>query len=114
MKSPFPGMDPYLEPHWRDVHSSLAIYARNHLNKSLPPGLRARVEESIAVEVDDPTDDDVVNYYPDVQILDVGRRRTSARKSGRGAIAEPIIVARASEAETIRSVHIVTTDGNKL
>jgi hypothetical protein len=29
MKSPFPGMDPYLEQHWRDVHSSLIIYARD-------------------------------------------------------------------------------------
>ncbi len=28
MPSPFPGMDPYLEAHWRDVHAGLIIYAR--------------------------------------------------------------------------------------
>lgn len=29
MPSPFPGMDPYLEAHWGDVHTSLATYARD-------------------------------------------------------------------------------------
>ena len=28
MKSPFPGMDPYLEPHWLDVHTTLVGEAR--------------------------------------------------------------------------------------
>ena len=36
MPSPFPGMDPYLEQHWGDVHTSLVIYARNQLQKVLP------------------------------------------------------------------------------
>jgi len=27
MASPFPGMDPYLEQFWRDVHARLIIYA---------------------------------------------------------------------------------------
>jgi len=26
MKSPFPGMDPYLEQHWRSVHHRLLTY----------------------------------------------------------------------------------------
>jgi hypothetical protein len=30
MPSPFPGMDPYLEVHWRDIHASLIIYSRRH------------------------------------------------------------------------------------
>jgi hypothetical protein len=25
MNSPFPGMDPYLEPHWLDVHARLVL-----------------------------------------------------------------------------------------
>jgi hypothetical protein len=25
-RSPFPGMDPYLELHWRDVHLALVVY----------------------------------------------------------------------------------------
>lgn len=50
MKSPFPGMDPYLERHWRDVHASLAVYARDWLQERLPSGLRARIEERVFVE----------------------------------------------------------------
>ena len=39
MKSPFPGMDPYLERHWRDVHAELISLARTALNKELPQRL---------------------------------------------------------------------------
>ncbi|MEJ7593644.1 MAG: DUF4058 family protein [Planctomycetaceae bacterium] len=28
-KSPFPGMDPFLEPFWGDVHASLIVYMRS-------------------------------------------------------------------------------------
>jgi hypothetical protein len=42
MKSPFPGMDPYLERHWPDVHSALVMSARGVLNELLPPDLVAR------------------------------------------------------------------------
>lgn len=28
MKSPFPGMDPYLEQHWRDVRHNLITFAQ--------------------------------------------------------------------------------------
>ncbi len=48
MKSPFPGMDPYLEPHWGDIHATLMVYAKNQLNAQLPSDLAARVEESEA------------------------------------------------------------------
>ena len=53
MKSPFPGMDPYLESHWGDLHTTLMVYARNQLNAQLPDDLQARVEESLAVMEDD-------------------------------------------------------------
>lgn len=35
MKSPFPGMDPYLETRWGDVHSRLNIYASDTLRPAL-------------------------------------------------------------------------------
>ena len=50
MASPFPGMDPYLEPHWLDVQTALIGEARRLLNRSLPPGLVARAEERVAIE----------------------------------------------------------------
>jgi hypothetical protein len=36
MKNPFPGMNPYLEAHWWDVHTSLVPYMRNQLQRNLP------------------------------------------------------------------------------
>lgn len=50
MASPFPGMDPYLERHWLDVHAALVAETRRELNRVLPEGLVARVEERVAVE----------------------------------------------------------------
>jgi len=50
MKSPFPGMDPYLEAHWSDVHASLVIYIRDQLQPQLPDDLRARVEQGLRIE----------------------------------------------------------------
>ena len=43
MASPFPGMDPYLEQFWRDVHARLIIYAADQLQGRLPGDLRARL-----------------------------------------------------------------------
>lgn len=43
MRSPFPGMDPYLERHWSDVSTSLLVYACDHIQEQLPDDLVARV-----------------------------------------------------------------------
>jgi len=45
-------MDPYLEPHWLDVHSALVAEARRTLNRVLPTGLVARIEERVVIESD--------------------------------------------------------------
>ncbi len=72
MKSPFPGMDPYLERHWLDVHASLIISARNALNQRLPDDLIARAEERVAVEAgpDDITGGARRRIGPDVLLDD--------------------------------------------
>jgi hypothetical protein len=44
MKSPFPGMDPYLEKHWGDVHASLCVYTTDFLQPQLRPNFVARVD----------------------------------------------------------------------
>jgi hypothetical protein len=51
MGSPFPGMDPYLEKHWRDVHASLIVYARDQMRGRLPRDLKARIEERVFLEL---------------------------------------------------------------
>ena len=48
-RSPFPGIDPYLERHWRDVHGSLVIYARDALNEQLGGELVARCDERLVI-----------------------------------------------------------------
>ena len=51
MRSPFPGMDPYLEMHWQDVHHSLVGHARDALQRQLTGPLRARIGERLVVEL---------------------------------------------------------------
>jgi hypothetical protein len=72
MKSPFPGMDPYLESHWRDVHHSFLTYARDALQEYLPGDLRARLEERVFVEpdFDDARPEQATEGY--IEIIDVG------------------------------------------
>src|SRR5215213_10779183 len=50
MKSPFPGMDPYLERHWEDVHTRLIGYVADALQPQLSDDLIARMEEKVYVE----------------------------------------------------------------
>lgn len=48
--SPFPGIDPYLERYWGDVHHRLIQYTSDALQARLPGDLFARVEERVYVE----------------------------------------------------------------
>ena len=50
MKSLFPGMDPYLEQHWGDVHQAFVTYLRDSLQPRLPSELRARMEERVYID----------------------------------------------------------------
>lgn len=68
-RSPFPGMDPWLEVHWLDVHTSLIADSRNALNQVLPDDLAASSEERVAVESDN-EDDSQKEFYPDVQLFE--------------------------------------------
>jgi Protein of unknown function (DUF4058) len=65
MPSPFPGMDPYLEEFWGDVHAGLVLYARDELQSQLPGDLRARVEEHVFV--DSPQEEER-SVYPDIVV----------------------------------------------
>ena len=57
MPSPFPGMDPFLEAHWGDVHAALSIYARDQLQQRLPSDLVASVEEYVVLACEEPIED---------------------------------------------------------
>ncbi len=85
MRSPFPGMDPFLEESWRDVHSRLVMYAGDALQPHLPKGLKARVEERVFLEWPDSSSRP---RYPDVRIFEDSR----ATQRDRGpAVLEPAV-----------------------
>jgi hypothetical protein len=108
--NPLPGMNPWLEWHWGDVHTSLNTYARDALQPQLPAGLRARVEEYVVVEGDEDEEGLGDRFSPDVQVLE----RPDAPSSGGATtlvaeVAEPLIVPRQTEPATLHSLHIVDT-----
>ena len=45
--NPFPGMNPFLELQWSDVHTVLISYIRDALSDELPEDLRSLVEEHL-------------------------------------------------------------------
>ena len=81
MKSPFPGMDPYLEEHWGDIHAGLVIYARDAIQACLPSDLRARVPERVFVES---SEANTRTVYPDVRVVET---RSSPGNGGGTAVA---------------------------
>src|SRR5438132_1913444 len=104
MPSPFPGMDPYLEKHWGDVHASLVTYARNQLQKVLPKDLRARVEERVVISG---LSRAPRSLYPDVGVIETeGKRRRAATGAASVAIAEPVVSELPDEPETQTFVEI--------
>lgn len=45
MNSPFPGMNPYPESRWSDVHCSLMCFISETIQPQLPDDLRSRCHE---------------------------------------------------------------------
>lgn len=114
MKSPFPGMDPYLEPRWSDVHPSLITAIREALQPHLPAGLRARSEERVLIE--DPAEDRLTAYRADVAVVTSEPRPTtgSAAVSSSAAV-DPVVLTFHEEPVLDRWVQIVDTrDGNRV
>lgn len=88
MSSPFPGMDPYLEAHWRDVHTRVMTYICDQIQEQLPSDLVARVEESVSVD----TDDGARLIAPDVHVVEDFEDAALGVQTESVAVAEPLIV----------------------
>ena len=114
MKSPFPGMDPYLEGHWGDVHHGLIQYARDALQPGLPDDLRARVEERLFVESQPEL---VRSIAPDLHVAQVRRPTAwerSAEAAGGLAVAEPLVFEVRNEPVTEGYLEIRARHGGKV
>ncbi|MCS7299954.1 MAG: DUF4058 family protein [Fimbriimonadales bacterium] len=115
MPNPFPGMNPYLEAYWRDMHATLLVLAREALNERLPDDLIARIEERVYVELPAAPPRGV---YPDVRIIHGGR---PPAETGGAPVAvaprpaaRPILVEVRSEPITETYINIIATAGERV
>lgn len=117
MKSPFPGMDPYLEARWSDVHVKLIGFIGEALQPLLPRDLRARSEERVLLE-------DVLGdsqaYRSDVAVVELPRsakpapRRKTATAAGVATL-DPIFVSIPDSVPFDRFVQIIDlSNGNRV
>ena len=70
-KNPFPGMNPWLQRRWSDVHTKLITFIAEALTDELPRELAAYAEERIALTTDR---ESVVGYRSDVAITESWRQ----------------------------------------
>lgn len=117
MKSPFPGMDPYLESRWSDVHATLITAIKETLQPSMPPGLRARSEERILLE--EPDGEPMRRYRADVAAIDTGRLEgrgsPAVAEAGGVAVAESVEITFHNAPVVDRFVRIIdTSNGNRI
>ena len=113
MNSPFPGMDPYLEKHWRDVHHRLVTYSCDQLQSRLPSDLRERVEERMFVEADVRENRSI---YPDLHVVERGSTHAVALAAETDiALAEPLVIRLGNEPATQGFIEIIDVgSGNRL
>lgn len=106
MRSPFPGMDPWLELRWRDVQASLIIYIRDQIQRQLPEPLVARAEEEVFVDV---AEQEPRLVRPEVKVAADQPRLSSggvATLAPPVAVAKPVLV-HVPEPEVDRRVEII-------
>ena len=110
--NPFPGMNPFLERHWSDVHTSLISYIRDALAEGLPDDLNARSEERVTLH---DTDGEERDMRPDVAVVESWKQGVPPQwqpeivQAGDTAIAEPQIII--VDEITERWVEIKDTNG---
>ncbi len=114
MASPFPGMDPYLEAHWRDIQARLINQSCDALQGRLPTSLRARVEERVLLETPQGFGDHPL--FPDVRVVEYTTKRgLETRPEAGTAVAEPVLVEAESERATETFLEIVDREsGNRV
>jgi len=90
MENPFPGMNPYLEQSWRDIHHRVVTYACDQIADKLPRDLRARIDERVFVESDDQLPHSI---YPDVRVVErPAWAHSGVPPGGELLAAEPLVV----------------------
>lgn len=108
MRSPFPGMDPYLEDQgrWPDFHASTITYCRDALSDCLPDDYVAQMGEEVRVVTWQEGHDR--SMRPDVAIVRHGGSGGSEQPAGGGMVAtlEPIAIPFAAAVDEVRDTWI--------
>ncbi len=92
MKSPFPGMDPWLEGYWGDIHVKLIAGICDRLNPRIPGRLVARAEQYVRLVAEG---EDPQRFKPDIAVDEApwsGPEAVWSPTQGGVAVAEPKIV----------------------
>lgn len=106
-------MDPYLEPHWLDVHTSLVSGARDVLNQQLPADLIASAEERIAIEGETIADERLV--APDVRIFEpTSESPYAVAEQGSGVVTLPYRLVAQVEPIVERFIKIIDPGNERL
>ena len=110
--SPFPGLDPWLEEHWGDVHTRFMVYASDQIDEQLPPDLQVRVEESLGIDFDEGPR----TARPDVAVVERpdGVSFVSTTLNATAAVAEPVYVSLADEPEIERYIEIIDSRAGRV
>ena len=92
MPSPFPGMDPYIEAgSWSDFHAATISEMRRVLNRLLPEGYAARVEQRVYVD-DEPPISGVRDVAPDAIIYEAFSAGHTTTVEGQAATQSQTVV----------------------
>jgi hypothetical protein len=90
MKSPFPGMDPYIEASglWEDFHHALIEEIKNALALAVPERYLVRTAERAYVVLADAEGKESYSFLPDVGVTSSSLPETSAAAESGTALAE--------------------------
>ena len=113
--NPFPGMNPFFQASWSDVHTTLISLVREALSESLPPDLSARAEERVVLAAPGKKKDacraDVAVVEPwQAGLPPIASFGSSQVEDGGLAVAEPLVFAADGSME--RWIEIQDMDGS--
>ena len=118
MKSPFPGMDPYIERRWESLHGRLVVYAADSINERLGDApLRAEPQYRLRVDVHE-EDEDGGSYpaLPDVVTIEtaLGDAPYLGDGGGTATLTEPEVIRASELRRKERYVNVVDLEENRV
>ncbi len=101
-RSPFPGMDPWLEGFWESAHARVAFAVCDQVRGQLPPGLFADIEVTVYILG---AGEDRGRPRPDVAVVRSPAASGGTGTAAAGAVATPYLIT--IPAEPVEQLHVV-------